>query len=167
MTALFCDQSSPLTTHVARQRRIGEPLPGRHAAQRMICIAPPSCGHHVDSPTKLPVLTVSADQLPWADNGPVSRTGRAPGKSADFPGVVGNSLPLVRLRRKDRISTPLVEKRPAPPTPWSGVSNFNLFQKSSIPRQKPIFHRGFTVTPCRLKAARHTPNIKQPPLHAR
>ena len=32
------------------------------------------------------------------------------------------------------------------------------FQKSPTSRQKSIFHRGFTVTPCRLKAARHTPN---------
>ena len=33
-----------------------------------------------------------------------------------------------------------------------------LFKKSSTFHQKSIFHRGFTVTPCRLKAARHTPN---------
>ena len=32
----------------------------------------------------------------------------------DFPGVVGNPLPLVRFRRKDRFSAPLVEKPPAP-----------------------------------------------------
>ena len=81
-----------------------------------------------------------------------------PGKSADFPGVVGNPLPLVRFRRKDRFSTPLVEKRPAPPTPWPKRSNFNFSKKSSTSHQKPIIHRGFTVTPCRLKAARHTPN---------
>ena len=81
-----------------------------------------------------------------------------PGKSADFPGVVGNPLPLVRFRRKDRFSTPLVEKRPAPPTPWPGRSNFNFSKKSSTSHQNLIFHRGFTVTPCRLKAARHTPN---------
>ena len=32
----------------------------------------------------------------------------------DFPGVVINPLPLVRFRQKDRFSTPLVEKPPAP-----------------------------------------------------
>ena len=76
----------------------------------------------------------------------------------DFPGVVRNPLPLVRFRQKDRFSTPLVEKRPAPPTPWPERSNFNFSKKSSTSHQKPIIHRGFTVTPCRLKAARHTPN---------
>jgi hypothetical protein len=67
-------------------------------------------------------------------------------------------FPWSVLKGKARFSTPFVEKRPAPPTPWSGRSNFVLFKKSSTPRQKSIFHRGFTVTPCRLKAARHTPN---------
>ena len=32
----------------------------------------------------------------WAGHGPVSWTGRAPGKSADFPGLKGNPLPVVR-----------------------------------------------------------------------
>ena len=32
----------------------------------------------------------------------------------DFPGVVRNPLPFVRFRQKDRFSTPLVEKPPAP-----------------------------------------------------
>jgi len=44
--------------------------------------------------------------VPW--------TGRASGKSSDFPGVVGNPLPLVRFRRRDRFWAPLSETGPAP-----------------------------------------------------
>ena len=83
---------------------------------------------------------------PWADYGPVSWTGRAPGKSADFPGVVGNPLPLVRFRRKDRFSTPLVEKRPAPSTPWSERFNFIFWKKIFTFSPKGTKSQSFNAT---------------------
>ena len=52
------------------------------------------------------LLDAGADVLAtddtWGGHGPVPWTGRASGKSSDFPGVVGNPLPLLRFRRGDR-----------------------------------------------------------------
>ena len=74
------------------------------------------------------LLDAGADVLAtddtWGGHGPVPWTGRASGKSANFPGLIGNPLPLVRFYWKDRFWAPLSETGPAPPTPWSKRSNF-------------------------------------------
>ena len=71
----------------------------------------------------------AVDDRAWAVHWPVPWTACASGKSADFPGLIGNPLPLVRFYWKDRFSTPLVEKRPAPPAPWPERFNFIFLKK--------------------------------------
>ena len=53
----------------------------------------------------------------------------------DFPGVVRNPLPLVRFRQKDRFSTPLVEKPPAPAAVHRTFIVFLFFSFSSSRRR--------------------------------
>ena len=51
----------------------------------------------------------------------------------DFPDVVRNPLPLVRFRQKDRFSTPLVEKPPAPAAVHRTFIVFFFKSKKTIP----------------------------------
>ena len=89
---------------------------------------------------------------------PVPWTACASGKSSDFPGVVGNPLPLVRFRRRDRFWAPLSETGPAPPTPWSKRSNFKNLEKSSTFCEKSFMHRHFPATSWLPTAPSCTPN---------
>ena len=82
-----------------------------------------------------------------------------------FPGLIGNPLPVVRFYWKDRFSNPLVEKRPAPSTPWSERFNFIFLEKifnflSKVNLSPRLYSHSLPPNSCTFYS-------KQPPLHPR
>ena len=74
-------------------------------------------------------------------------TGCSSGKSMDIPGVVRNPLPLLHFRQKDRFSTPLVEKPPAPAAVHRTVFVFFFFLFFQVEEHHPAS--------CRRAGSRH------------
>ena len=72
-------------------KNVSDPLGGQFQARLNESVA---SDHEVPPGTRNCILYMA--QYPRADYGPVSWTGCAPGKSADFPGLKGNPLPVVR-----------------------------------------------------------------------